>query len=356
MKKYLFCLLLALCFLLTGCGRYAGALPYGREIEDMELIRTLGVDVAPAGVKITASGGDQEETRVVTGEADTISAAVLALQGGGDSYLYFGHVTQLLVGEALAGEGLSPALDYTLRDVEMRLETALYLVQGDAENAIREAAEEGSATERLEALAADAGLTAASMPRTVKDVLADLDRQGASFVPAVTGDGELSAAGYGILKGDTLAGWAQGEAALGVNLIFSKVDADVVTVTAGETTAALRVVGAETGVRPLWDGESLTGLAVTCRVEANLAEGAPMPDEETLAALAAALEEVEESRMERALALAASLDADYLGLRPAAALAVPWRKSALLEEKGMAGLELTARAEATIQRSYHADG
>ena len=354
MKKCLLCLLV-LCLPLTGC-RYAGVLPYGREIEDMELIRTLGVDEAPAGVVITASGGDQEETRVVEGEADTISAAVLALQGGGDSYLYFGHVTQLLVGEGLAAQGVGPTLDYALRDVEMRLETTLYLVRGRAGAAIQEAAEEDSATERLEALAADAGLTAASMPRTAKDVLADLDRQGASFLPAVTGDGGLSAAGYGILKGDALAGWAQGDAALGVNLIFGKVDADVITVTAGDTTAALRVVGAKTDVRPRWDGGRLSGLDVTCRVEANIAEGAPMPHEATLAALTRALEKLEEGRMEQALALAASLDADYLALRPAAALAAPWRKSVLLGEQGLAGLELTARAEVTIQRSYHADG
>lgn len=355
MKPYLLCLLLALCLPLSGC-RYAGVLPYGREIEDMELIRTLGVDQAPAGVAVTASGGDQEETRVVEGEADTISAAVLALQGGGDSYLYFGHVTQLLVGEGLAAQGVAPTLDYALRDVEMRLETALYLVRGEAGTAIRAAAAEGSATDRLEALAADAGLTAASMPRTLKDVLADLDRQGASFLPAVTGDGALSAAGYGILKGDVLAGWAQGDAALGVNLIFGKVDADVVTVTAGDTSAALRVVGADTGVAPLWDGGRLSGLEVTCRVEANIAEGAPMPDQAALSALAAALADMETGRMEQALALAQSLDADYLGLRPAAALASPWHKAALLGDRGLAGLALEARAEVTIQRSYHADG
>lgn len=359
MKKTALVMLL-LMFLLTGCRRYSGILPYAREIEDMELIRTLGVDGAgDTGVAITASGGtSQEQTEVVSGEAGTISAAVLELQGEGSSYLYFGHVTQLLLGEDLAARGVMPSLDYVLRDVEMRLETALYLVRGGtAGQAIRAAADDGSATDRLEALAEDAGLTANSMPRTVKDVLAELDRQGASFLPAVLADDGLTAAGYGILKDGVLVGWAEGDAALGANLIFGKVDADVVEVQAPDgTKAALRVVGAATSVRPVWDGDTLTGLKVHCKVDANLAEGSAMPDEATLSALEEELARVEAARMAKALELSRTLDADYLGLRASAAFRIPWRKEALLGSFSMADLTLESSAQAVIQRSYHADG
>ena len=65
------------------------------------------------------------------------------------------------------------------------------------------------------------------MPRTVKDALSDLYAQGATFLPAVEADEALTAAGYGILKGDSLAGWAEGDAALGVNLVLGQVDADM---------------------------------------------------------------------------------------------------------------------------------
>ena len=359
MKKQVL-LVLLLMLLLTGCRRYSGFLPYAREIEDMELIRTLGVDGAgETGVAITASGGtSQEETEVVSGEAGTISAAVLELQGEGSSYLYFGHVTQLLLGEELARRGVMPSLDYVLRDVEMRLETALYVVRnGTAGQAIEAAADDGSATDRLEALADDAGLTANSMPRTVKDVLAELDRQGASFLPAVLADDGLTAAGYGILKDGALVGWAEGDAALGVNLIFGKVDADVVEVQAPDgTAAALRVVGAAASVRPIWQGDTLAGLKIHCKVDANLAEGSAMPDQATLDALEAALAQVEAGRMAQALELSRALDADYLGLRQSAAFAVPWHKGVLLGSQSMKDLKLEATAEAVIQRSYHADG
>ena len=54
--------------------------------------------------------------------------------------------------------------------------------------------------------------------------------------------------------------------------------------------------------------------------------------------------------------MASAQDADYLGLRRAAALLAPWRKAALLDGAGLGDLTLTARVEANLQRSYHADG
>ena len=144
---------------LTGCRRGPGLLPYAREIEDMELMQTLGVDRAGEGqVEVTASSGSGDPAEgaatVVSGQAGTISAAVLGMQGEGSSYLYFGHVGQLLLGEGLARQGVEPALDYILRDVETRLDTALYLVRGGtAGKAITAAGEDGSAADRLEALA-----------------------------------------------------------------------------------------------------------------------------------------------------------------------------------------------------------
>ena len=333
---------------LTGCRRGPGLLPYAREIEDMELMQTLGVDRAGEGqVEVTASSGSGDPAEgaatVVSGQAGTISAAVLGMQGEGSSYLYFGHVGQLLLGEGLARQGVEPALDYILRDVETRLDTALYLVRGGtAGKAITAAGEDGSAADRLEALAEDAGLLAGSMPRTVKDALSDLYAQGATFLPAVKADEALTAAGYGILKGDRLAGWAEG-------------DADVVELPLdGGGVAALRVVGARTSVRPVMDGGALTGLSLTCTLDANMAEGnLDLRTEEVHASLEAALAQVEEARIRSALELAQELDADYLGLLRRAALARPWHKEAL-EGASLGALELELHVTAKLQRSYDA--
>lgn len=322
---------------LTGCRRGPGLLPYAREIEDMELMQTLGVDRAGEGqVEVTASSGSGDPAEgaatVVSGQAGTISAAVLGMQGEGSSYLYFGHVGQLLLGEELPGRGWSPP--WTIFSGMWRpgwTPPSIWVRGGTAGKAITAAGEDGSAADRLEALAEDAGLLAGSMPRTVKDALSDLYAQGATFLPAVEADEALTAAGYGILKGDSLAGWAEGDAALGVNLVLGQVDADVVELPLdGGGVAALRVVGARTSVRPVMDGGALTGLSLTCTLDANMAEGnLDLRTEEVHASLEAALAQVEEARIRSALELAQELDADYLGLLRRAALARPWHKEAL---------------------------
>ena len=83
----------------------------------------------------------------------------------------------------------------------------------------------------------------------------------------------------------------------------------------GGGVAALRVVGARTSVRPVLDGGALTGLSLTCTLDANMAEGnVDLRTEEVHASLEAALAQVEEARIRSALELAQELDADYLGL------------------------------------------
>lgn len=352
MRRWGALLLCALLFPLAGC-EAPGFLPYARELEDMALIRTMGVDAAGEGaVEVTVSsgrqGGQGEEPVVLSGRSATISGACLEMQGEGSSYIYYGHVGQLLLGEDLAARGVKPALEYVIRDVEMRPGTQLYLVRGrGAGAAIRAAAGAGgSAADRLEAMEDDAGLLSHSMPVTAGDALERLERDGAAFVPAVREEaGTLEAVGYGILKEGWLAGWAEGEAAEGINLLMGRVDADVLEL----EEAALRVVGAKTAVGPIFEGERLTGLSLRCRVDANLAEvsGGAGPEE-----LLQALEEVEQARIRAALDLSRALDADFLGLRGRACLAAPWRKKAVEEQWDLPALTLEVRVEGRILRGY----
>ena len=273
--------------------------------------------------------------------------------------MYFGHVGQLLLGEPLARRSAGGALDYVLRDVEMRLDTELYVVRdGGAGEAIAQAAEEGSAAGRLEAMAEDLGLAARSMPRTVRDVLAGLERCGASFAPALRAEGgTFSAVGYAILKDGTLAGWAEDEAAYGVNLLLGQVDADVVEVPVpGGESAALRVVGARTRVRPRFQAGELTGLEILCQVDANLAGGnADLEDPAVRTALEDGLSWKESGRIRAALALGQELGADFLDLQSAAGSAAPWHWGELQAQwEKWPELDWTVEVRAQVRRSYDA--
>lgn len=358
---------------LSGCQKTLDFLPYAREIEHMALMRTMGVDAGEGGdtVRVTVSSGvqskgaekgDQPPT-VLTRTAGTISGACLSMQAEGASYIYYGHVGELLLGETLATRGAGSTMDYVLRDPEMRLDTVIYVVKGaSAEKAITTAAEGGSsAAERLDAMEDDAGLISHSMPRTVKEVLEDLSGTGSTFLPAVTLISErdktaMTAAGYAVLKDGALAGWIEGAAANGVNLLLGKVDADVVELNVpGLGVAAVRVVGAKTHVAPVFQGGRLTGLAVTCRVEANLAEaptGLDLRDRDQVNLLNHLLAEVERARVQSVLALFQALEADFLGLKERAGLAAPWRWNEIQAQWDPAALDMEVAVQAAVRRSY----
>jgi len=373
---------LALLLLLTGC-EAADRLPYAREMEGMALMRAMGMDLADGTVRVTASSGVQsrgadkgdQPPLVLSSRSGTVSGACLAMQSLGDEYVFFGHVGELLLGEDMARQGLAEALDYVERDIEMRLDTGLFVVRGGtaAEAMLASAGENGSAAERLEALEDDAGLNGGTMKRSVRQVLSDLEANGASFATAVVlrpkeegdgGQGEamLSAGGYAVLKGEALAGWAQGDAALGTNLLMEEVEADILELPgpAGEKLA-LRVVEAKTGVKAVFENGTLTGLDVTCAVEANLAQapgGLSAWDRAALDELRSALENTERERLLAALKLAQSLDADFLGLKKRAGLAAPWNWAKLRAQwdGAFSALDIRVTVTGTIQRSYDVAG
>ena len=152
----------------------------------------------------------------------------------------------------------------------------------------------------------------------------------------------------------SLAGWAEGNAARGINLLLGKVDADVVDLDG----AALRVVGAETSVRPVFEDGQLTGLNILCRVEANVAEEPPhsdMDDAEDRGRLVRMLAGVEQARIENALSLAGELDADFLDLEDMACLAAPWSAQAVRAQWDVSALEFQVEVQARVLRGYDAD-
>ena len=135
MKKWLVPLLPALWLLMSGCT----GLPAAREMGDMALLRTMGVDVSPAGVAITGSTGlrakgiqgEGQGALILEADRESLSAACLAIQGQSDSYVFFGYVEQLLVGQGLAERGVRPVLDYFARDAQLGLGAQMWLVRAD---------------------------------------------------------------------------------------------------------------------------------------------------------------------------------------------------------------------------------
>ena len=155
MKKRLAAAVLAVsAALLAGCGK--AALPYAREMGDMALLRTMGVDTGEkdGDLRVTVSTGEAgrgapgegQPPLILSAEGGSLSSACLAMQGLSDSYVFYGYVDQLLLGEGLALEGIQTVLDYFAQDVELGLGTQLWLIRGDTAQGAVQAGEENGWT------------------------------------------------------------------------------------------------------------------------------------------------------------------------------------------------------------------
>lgn len=330
MKKRLIPLLAA-CLLLSGCS----SLPTAREMGDMALLRTMGVDTAPDGVRVTGSTGPRarglqaegEPALVLTAEQPSLSGACLAMQGQSDSFVFFGYVDQLLIGEELVRENIRPVLDYFAQDVELGLGAQLWLVRGaTAREAVSSGGDEG-VDRRLETLRTDGKMGIASLSRTAGETYANLIELGSAFVPALSPAGDDTAIlyenGYAVLKNGALAGFLDGEAAKGLELLAGGPSADILEAELSGNKASVKVTSARTRSELEFQGGALSSLNLTCKVEARLSEYQSLPDAHELEALRTELERREQVRINAALEQLQAWGTDCTGLGAKAAITHP---------------------------------
>lgn len=332
MKKQLIPWLSA-CLLFTGCS----GLPTAREMGDMALLRSVGVDAAPEGVAVTGSTGprakgiqsEEEPALTLSADRESLSGACLAMQGQSDSYVFFGYVDQLLVGEELVRQDIQPVLDYFARDQELGLGAQLWLVRGDtARNAVLSGGDEGI-DRRLETLQNDSEMGVTQLTRAAGELYTDLLEQGASFAPALSlSDGTLTENGYGIFNEFTLTGFLDGEAARGLELLRGGPSTHILEAELPGNKVSVKVTSACTQSDLRFRNDIPTSLELTCKIEAQLSEYQQPPTQKELEHLCAAAETQERIRLEAALDQLRAWGADCTGLGAKAAISHPaqWQK------------------------------
>ena len=163
---------------LTGCA--------GRELTDVTLVETLGVD-GPGPVALTAVGLDYGETTLYRTQGETVAEAQESLKSQGDTRLEVTHVAQLVLGES------SHVADTLWREVVHRKSgygATVWLTDGSAADLL----EQGSdPSRRLKSLEENGGVHAP----TILEALSALVREGRVALPVLAFDrGELTLAGY----------------------------------------------------------------------------------------------------------------------------------------------------------------
>ena len=368
MKRLAVLLISALLLMLGGCKSgmlYADM----REIDQLELIQTVGLDASDSGVRATAASGMRVgggSPTVLENTSPTTARAMRLMQNySSKKYIFYGHVRYLLIGEEAAREGLGKYLDYVERSVELRLSTGLLIVKGGTANELIRltSTESESTAELLASLEKDVRLMSESRVGSCGEAAESLAESGTALVAAVRPEqGEngwrIASAGYAVFRDGRLAAYIDTDTARAVNLLTGEVEGDVTELPDGRGgCAALRVTSGKSSFGAEFSGGELIRITIDARVTANIEELSESCDPYSpaeIAALEAKLAALEKARIDRAAALMRSLGCDYLGLGAKLSLAHPLKTDRLggrLAES-IAGAETEVRVEAKIERTY----
>lgn len=370
-RTVLFSLLFFLLLQLSGCG----LLPERRELEQLLIVQTVGVDYAPGGVKLSlaaAAGQEQPEPPpALTGSGPTFSAALERIRDSSvEEELFTGHVRSLLVGEEAAERGLEDLLGTVCRSADLRLDMPLYLVRGGTAERLMQGAgsESRGVTEILRAADTRRERQQGIRGGCAGTILRSLIRRGGALAPALryekaAEDGGMTAvpAGYGVLADGKLCAWIEADEALGADLLLGG--------TAGRTLDVLDLEGmpatlmlqqGSCRLQPVWDEDgALRGLDVTAQVRAAVLETAADSAVGTEAYddhMTAQLESAVSDRIGRILRLERQLSLDFLGLEEPLRLASPEHWQQLTEPLGdlLPGLEISITVRGELTHSYDA--
>ena len=325
-----------------------------REVEQLLVIQTMGLDSLRGGVTLSLAAAGEEDRGVARMKAEGVSISAAMDRIRGYSYeeeLFCPHIGQLLLGEKAAEEGIESTLAYISRSPELRLDMPLFVVRGGtAEDVILNVGSgEKGISDVMRMVEQDVKRRGESGLTTAAQILRDTASCGSALICALnpgpateyldSTDAESETAekrsiaplGYAILREGRLCRYLTAEQGIAVGILKNQV---------GRATVELRdrhgdnvvveLNGGGSRVRPLWEGGVLRGLAVQADVRASILElggrGAlqGIEDEDFLTAQL-------ESRLSRYLseALQASKDlkADYLCLAEQVERADPaaWR-------------------------------
>ena len=368
MKKRLLPPLLVLCFLCTGC---MGELTFGdfREIDQLVLAETLGVDRTGQLFTVSLSASGEEDSLLLKNGAVTLSRALREMQNyTAKKYVYYGHTGNLLLGESAAAENFQRCIEFVERDGELRMDSRLFIVRGGtAEAAVT--ASGGSVEDQMESLARDMELMGESRAGTVAEAAEALAERGNALVAAVVlaepenvvaGEKKqlLLSAGYAIVSDGVLAGWLDPELSRGANLLMGRPGNDLVEAPDGEGGwFAARIMGGQTKFHPVYEAGALRSLEVRILLHCALAElRQPMDlrDGDVVRRLEESVAETEARRAAETLRFSQKMGVDFCDLGGGARRASPLRFDRMADPWETVFLELpiTVQAEVRLVHGY----
>ncbi|WP_028610215.1 Ger(x)C family spore germination protein [Paenibacillus harenae] len=268
-----FCLLMLLSLLLLpGCWN-------SRELSDMAIVIGIGIDKIPdtdqyrvslqivnPGSVVTSksgSGGQNLMPNVVYSSVDhTVFSAMRKSSQKVPRRLFFAHSQLLVIGEALAKDGIDDLFDFYERSHELRLNTSVVIAKGtDAESLLRvliplQTTTTTAITGRIKVTSES---WAQSVDTTISDIVKSLVGEGAPVISGirVTGNpskgqkkenleqstplSNVETKGIAVFTDGKLAGWLEGKSARGAVWALDKMKSTIVNIDCEDKKDAMAI-------------------------------------------------------------------------------------------------------------------
>lgn len=312
-----------------------------REVTNLSLIRTIGIDKDEQVAIITAGSGTGlhgEVPNITTQSAYSVPAALSRLQySAGENEPFVAHTSNIVVGEEVAKSGMTSILDYTARSTNMRLKTGLFVVRGGtAQELITETAgENSSASDMLEFLERNIEFVSEGAVFNVRDVIEALARDGCALVMAVElgesneiteGSAEkvIIPAGFAVIKGAELIGYVPTEISLGVCILTGNMKgADIVVDDEEGLNISLRLTASNCKARSVVKDKKVEKLVIDINIETAITECERLIDPGAVGVREALADKVEQyvyDQVCRVLDLSQEMGVDFTAIGRKAAL------------------------------------
>ena len=321
-RAFCFALCLSTVFL-CGCG---GIYENYREVEQLSVIQTIGLDSIPGGVRLSLAGTDGNS--LLTGTGETVEKALEQIRRlSFEEDLFIRRAEYILLGETAAKEHLTDFLSYICRSADMRIDTPVFVVKsGTAEELMRLAGDgEKGISAILQGTKQYISGRGDCLLSTVLDLSRRLLESGSGLICALeltkpsdeTGDDRSTAAvsGCGIIKDGRLADYMDTYTAVGALFLMNK--SGICTLSLPDLrggTAVLEISGGRTEIKPICSSDAaLTGLDIRTSVEASVTEirgGGSLDSKAYLRHLTNRLEQDISDRINAVLRLSAENGAD----------------------------------------------
>lgn len=359
---------------LSGCSNTTIYYEY-REVEKLELIRSLGVDLEDDEVSVTACNGlglSGAKPKIIHKKAKSIAAALDIMQNNpsGREPIY-SHTDHMIIGEDAANKGLAGYIDYVSRATEMRADTNLFVVkEGTAEKLLEETAGESTAaSDMLQSLEMNLYKLGEGFMISCGELAANLARHGSSLVLAVklvesdeadkeSGGKMIVPAGFGIIKDGKLIDFLPEELAHSVCVVTgNKVTGNIIVKDRNEGRAVLSYNSIKSEIKPVFNNGKLESISIKIKCNLNIEElmnEMDLFEGETRKMLALQVAEREKREAEELIYISQKTGIDFLHIGEIIQLKEPVKFSGIEKEWEIlfSNIKFEVSAEALLERTY----